>query len=247
MILPIQQRVHDTVRAAVQQQFGLTEVPPFAIETPPNRALGDLAVTVAFQLARTLRKAPRAIAQDLATAIGTIPGVERIVPTPNGYLNLYLERPAFVVARMTNAAPQPSGRVGKNDRRAHGHQSQQSRARRPPAQRHARRHAGAGAPVLRHACGSAELHRRHGRSGRRRHRRASRNSSRSRSTMSGTSQRRRGSTTTAGTCTRGSPNGTRPTRAGSTFERGRCTSSSTAATTRRTWAHSSSIGSCTRI
>ncbi len=113
MILPIQQRVHDTVRAAVQQQFGLTEVPPFAIETPPNRALGDLAVTVAFQLARTLRKAPRAIAQDLATAIGTIPGVERIVPTPNGYLNLYLERPAFVVARMTNAAPQPSGPLEK--------------------------------------------------------------------------------------------------------------------------------------
>src|SRR5580765_6648895 len=113
MILPIHQRVYDTVRRAVQRQFGLTEVPPFAIETPPNRALGDLAVTVAFQLARTLRKAPRTIAQDLATAIGTIPGVERIVPTPNGYLNLYLERPAFVVARMTNAAPQPSGRLEK--------------------------------------------------------------------------------------------------------------------------------------
>jgi len=113
MILPIQRRVYDTVRAAVQQQFGLTEVPAFAIETPPNRALGDLAVTVAFQLARTLRKAPRAIAQDLAIAIGTIPGVERIVPTPNGYLNLYLERPPFVVARMTTAPPQPSGQLEK--------------------------------------------------------------------------------------------------------------------------------------
>src|SRR5580765_8172074 len=103
MILPIQQRVHDAVRMAVERQFGLAEVPGFAIETPPSRALGDLAVTVAFQLARTLRKAPRAIAQDLATAIGTIPGVERIVATPSGYLNLYLERPAFVVERMTTA------------------------------------------------------------------------------------------------------------------------------------------------
>ena len=103
MILPIQQRVHDAVRDAVQRQFGLAEVPGFAIETPPNRALGDLAVTVAFQLARTLRKAPKAIAQDLAPAIGSIPGVDRIVPTPNGYLNLFLERPSFVLERMTTA------------------------------------------------------------------------------------------------------------------------------------------------
>src|SRR4051794_33690718 len=103
MILPIQQRVHEAVRNAVTRTFGLADVPAFAIETPPNRALGDLAVTVAFQLARTLRKAPKAIAQDLAPAIGTIAGVDRIVATPNGYLNLFLERPAFLLQRVTAA------------------------------------------------------------------------------------------------------------------------------------------------
>src|SRR5215831_344377 len=107
MILPIQHRVSDAVRHAVRRQFGLEEVPAFAVETPPSRALGDLAVTVAFQLARTLRKAPRTIAQELAPAIGAIPGVERIVPTPNGYLNLFLERPAFVLERM-RVTPQPA-------------------------------------------------------------------------------------------------------------------------------------------
>src|SRR5580765_7450281 len=105
MILPIHQRVYDTVRRAVQRQFGLTEVPAFAVETPPDRALGDLAVTVAFQLARALRKAPRAIAQDLVSAVGPIPGVERIVAAPNGYLNLYLERRAFLLERARNDAP----------------------------------------------------------------------------------------------------------------------------------------------
>jgi arginyl-tRNA synthetase len=109
MILPIQQRVSDAVRGAARQQFGLTEVPAFAVETPPNRSLGDLAVTVAFQLARTLRKAPRAIAQELAPAIGAIPGVERIVPTPNGYLNLYLDRAPFLLERLT---PSPSPSTG---------------------------------------------------------------------------------------------------------------------------------------
>jgi arginyl-tRNA synthetase len=113
MILPIQHRVADAVRQAVQRQFGLSEVPAFAVETPPSRALGDLAVTVAFQLARTLRKAPRAIAQELAPAVGTIPGVNRIVPTPNGYLNLFLERPAFLLERMRGTPQATSGQLQK--------------------------------------------------------------------------------------------------------------------------------------
>ncbi len=99
MILSVQRQVHDAIAAAVRQQFGVADVPPFAIEVPPTRALGDLAVAVAFQLARTLRKAPRAIAQELAQAIGVIPGIARIVATPNGYLNLYLERQTFFTAR----------------------------------------------------------------------------------------------------------------------------------------------------
>jgi arginyl-tRNA synthetase len=113
MILPIQHRVADAVRQAVQRQFGLSEVPAFAVETPPSRALGDLAVTVAFQLARTLRKPPRAIAQELAPAVGAIPGVDRIVPTPNGYLNLFLERPAFLLERMKVTPQAPSGQLQK--------------------------------------------------------------------------------------------------------------------------------------
>jgi len=81
------------------------------VETPPDRALGDLAVTVAFQLARALRRAPRAIAQDLVSAVGPIPGVERIVAAPNGYLNLYLERRAFLLERAGNdgSVPAPAG------------------------------------------------------------------------------------------------------------------------------------------
>src|SRR4029077_14430771 len=46
-----------------------------------------------------LKKAPRAIAQELADATGTIPGLARVVAAPNGYLNLYLDRPAFLLDR----------------------------------------------------------------------------------------------------------------------------------------------------
>ena len=99
MILSVQRQVHDAIAEAIRTRFGIADVAPFAIEVPPTRALGDLAVPVAFQLARTLRKAPKAIAHELAQALGAIPGIARVVATPNGYLNLYLDRPAFFTAR----------------------------------------------------------------------------------------------------------------------------------------------------
>jgi arginyl-tRNA synthetase len=100
MILSVQRQVHDAVAEAIRQRFGMADVPPFAVEVPPTRAMGDLAVPVAFQLARMLRKAPRAIAQELAQAVGLTPGVARAEAAPNGYLNLYLDRLAFLIPRI---------------------------------------------------------------------------------------------------------------------------------------------------
>ncbi len=94
--------LHDTLRARLRdvlnELYGLDAeaVPPLAVESPPNRALGDLAVTVAFELARTLRKAPRIIAGEIVDGLGTIDGVARAAATPGGYVNLYLDRPAWL-------------------------------------------------------------------------------------------------------------------------------------------------------
>jgi arginyl-tRNA synthetase len=99
MILSVQQAVHDEVSGAVRRLFAI-DPPAFAVEVPPNRAMGDLAVTVAFQLARALKKPPKAIAQEIAAAARHIHGISRIDVAPNGYLNLYLERPSFLIARL---------------------------------------------------------------------------------------------------------------------------------------------------
>ena len=109
MILSVQRQVHDAIAGAIRQQYGLEEIPDFVVEVPPTRAMGDLAVTVAFQLARTLRKAPRAIAQELTQAIGAVPGVARIVATPNGYLNLYLDRFAYFLPRVRRQVQAQTG------------------------------------------------------------------------------------------------------------------------------------------
>lgn len=93
MILPIHAEVRRRVRQAITSAFGLAEPdqPAIVIDVPPNRALGDLAIPVAFELARRLRKAPKLIAQTLVAAMGDLPDVTRVEPA-NGYVNLFLSR-----------------------------------------------------------------------------------------------------------------------------------------------------------
>jgi len=96
VILPVHQLVRARVADTVGRLFSLPADDPavreMSLETPPNRAFGDVAVPVAFTLARRLRKAPRAIAQELAAALGSIEGVVRVEAAPNGYLNFFLDR-----------------------------------------------------------------------------------------------------------------------------------------------------------
>jgi len=96
VILPVHQLVRARVADTVGRLFNLpaddAAVREMSLETPPNRAFGDVAVPVAFTLARRLRKAPRAIAQELAAALGSIEGVVRVEAAPNGYLNFFLDR-----------------------------------------------------------------------------------------------------------------------------------------------------------
>ena len=103
MILPVHHAVRTRLFALLTELYGLTadQVPALPLESPPNRALGDLATPIAFELARRLRKAPRAIAQDMAAAFGALPGLRRIEATPGGYLNFFLDRPDFLRTRLT--------------------------------------------------------------------------------------------------------------------------------------------------
>jgi arginyl-tRNA synthetase len=98
MILPLHEALRSRIRETVRTLYSLdpADVPAFAIESPPRRALGDLAVPLAFELARKLRKAPRTIAQEMAAALGPIDGVVKVEAAPNGYLNIFLDRPRLL-------------------------------------------------------------------------------------------------------------------------------------------------------
>ncbi len=118
MILPVHDLVRERITATLVRQYGLAAdaLPAIVIDYPPTRALGDLALPVAFELARRLRKAPRLIAEEIAGALGEIPGVSRVQAT-GGYLNLFLDRKAFLTGRLAagtvGVAPRPRSQVVK--------------------------------------------------------------------------------------------------------------------------------------
>lgn len=114
MILQLHEALRERIRTRLVELYGLDEaaLPAIAIQYPPNRELGDLAVTVAFELARVLRKAPKLIARELADALGPIDGVARTEVTPAGYLNVHLDRAAHLRRALGNPRP-AAGDAGK--------------------------------------------------------------------------------------------------------------------------------------
>jgi arginyl-tRNA synthetase len=108
MILPVHDRVRVHVTRLLAHLYALDaeQAPAIVLEYPPNRELGDLGTPIAFELARRLRKAPRAIAQEIAGAFGTLEGLTHVAAAPNGYLNFFLERREFLLERL-GAAPTP--------------------------------------------------------------------------------------------------------------------------------------------
>ena len=94
MILPLHLTLRDRITSALSARYDLDPgtMPTISIEYPPQRQLGDLATTVAFELARTLRKAPKLIAAELSETLGDLGGLGRVEATGAGYLNVFLVR-----------------------------------------------------------------------------------------------------------------------------------------------------------
>ena len=94
MMLSFQSRLAESVRAAARAAWG-ADPGSVAFQYSPSVELGDLAVTAPFDLARSLRRKPREIAERLARELSGAPGVRRAEAAGGGYVNVFLERGAF--------------------------------------------------------------------------------------------------------------------------------------------------------
>ncbi len=99
MYRTIQQSLLARIQAILLAKYDVT-LANLVVEQPPNIALGELALPVAFELAKRLRKAPRAIATELAAeltaALPQLEGVASVEVAGAGYLNIRLDRTAAV-------------------------------------------------------------------------------------------------------------------------------------------------------
>ncbi|MDX2180525.1 MAG: arginine--tRNA ligase [Bryobacteraceae bacterium] len=75
-----------------------------AVEQPKQTSFGEFALPIAFQLARELKKNPRAIATEIVETLGEIEGVAALEIAGNGYINVRLDRSAFASDETARAA-----------------------------------------------------------------------------------------------------------------------------------------------
>ena len=90
MQLTLQARITEAVQAAAVRLWHIDDVEVILNQTPKVE-FGELATPLCLGLAKTLKKAPRAIAEELVGSL-EIEGVGKIQVAGPGYINFYLDR-----------------------------------------------------------------------------------------------------------------------------------------------------------
>jgi arginyl-tRNA synthetase len=91
LYLEQQQRLVEHIRNFLKNHYNI-ELQRIVVDQPPNVSLGEYALTFCFELAKTLRKPPRKIADEVVAALGQIPGFKKFEVAGGGYINARLDR-----------------------------------------------------------------------------------------------------------------------------------------------------------
>ncbi len=95
MYKTLQERLQRRVSEVLKERYGV-ELSSFPVELPPKIELGEMALPIAFELAKRLKKAPRVIAAELQPALAETPGVASVEVAGAGYINIKLDRAEMV-------------------------------------------------------------------------------------------------------------------------------------------------------
>src|SRR6185436_12838344 len=91
MQLQAHARIKEALRSSIHSLWNI-EVADVVLNQTPKVELGELATPVCFELAKKLKKAPRAAAEELIRSLGEIPGVRKVELAGAGYINFFLNR-----------------------------------------------------------------------------------------------------------------------------------------------------------
>ena len=108
MLAALTSKIESAILAAIRERYGI-DPPKLSFTTPPKIELGELALPVAFELSRKLKRPPREIAAELAEAARGVPEISKADVAGGGYINLYLDRGRVAAALASSVA---AGRHG---------------------------------------------------------------------------------------------------------------------------------------
>ncbi len=111
MFHQLEKQVEAAVSAYVREELGADA--PVVVEQPRDAAFGELALPVAFQLAKQLRQAPKAIAARIAAGLAKPDGIASLEVAGNGYINVRFDRGRYGRALLEGAADARSAGGGK--------------------------------------------------------------------------------------------------------------------------------------
>jgi arginyl-tRNA synthetase len=92
-MIAFKSRLKETIYDRLKAVYPLT-LEDLDMAPTPDPQMGDLALTFPFQLAKKLKKAPRAIAQEAAPLLASLDGIVKAEVAGAGFLNLWLDKAA---------------------------------------------------------------------------------------------------------------------------------------------------------
>jgi arginyl-tRNA synthetase len=101
----IERLVQESVSSHIRSRYGYEGTA--AVEAPKQAEFGELALPVAFQLARHLKRPPKSIAEELVRELPRTEGVAAL-EVANGYINVRLDRGAYGQALLSAAEQAPA-------------------------------------------------------------------------------------------------------------------------------------------
>ncbi len=109
MYKTVENRIRKALKHHIHERYKVDV--PVVLERPPKLAMGEAASPLCFELAKQMRKPPRALAQEIANSLKPIPGVARIEVAGGGYLNFFFDRANFFRAASEEAGHESASPV----------------------------------------------------------------------------------------------------------------------------------------
>jgi arginyl-tRNA synthetase len=89
----LENRIRKALKHHIHERYKIDV--PVVLARPPQLSMGEVASPLCFELAKQMKKPPRALAQEIANSLKPIGGVARIEVAGAGYLNLFFDRAQF--------------------------------------------------------------------------------------------------------------------------------------------------------